>query len=164
MRIQPLVDRWMLFLPARRAPDIQQQNTMPRPHWIDKHFGNSKSRFIVVGLWNTAFGYLAFLAFFFAFSDYLHYLVVAVISHATAVTQAFILHRHFVFQSRDSWKSQFVRYNIGVTGIFLLGLVGLSILVGQLRFSPPVAQAAVTAVSIVVSFLVHRDYSFRKSE
>lgn len=137
---------------------------MSRPQWIDKHYRSSKSRFIVVGLWNTAFGYLAFLAFFFAFSHHLHYLVIAVISHATAVTQAFILHRHFVFQSKGNWKSQFVRYNIGVTGIFLLGLGGLAILVGQLRYSPPVAQAAVTAISIVVSYLVHRDYSFRKSE
>lgn len=137
---------------------------MSRPSWIDKYYQSSKSRFIVVGLWNTAFGYLAFVALYFALSAHIHYLVIAVIAHATAVTQAFILHRRFVFQSRGDWKAQFVRYNIGVTGIFLMGLACLSILVGQFRFSPLLAQAVVMAISVVVSFLVHRDYSFRKSE
>lgn len=137
---------------------------MSRQSWIGKHCQSSKSRFILVGLWNTAFGYLAFVAFYFAFSAHLHYLIIAVIAHGTAVSQAFILHRRFVFQSRDNWKAQFVRYNIGVTGIFLMGLAGLSILVGLLHFNPLYAQALVTAISVVVSFLVHRDYSFRKSK
>jgi putative flippase GtrA len=130
--------------------------------WVEKHLSSSQSRFLVAGVWNTAFGYLTFAALYLVFSQSLHYLIIAVVAQAVAVSQAFVFHRRFVFQSAGDWKAEFLRYNLSVTGIFLFGLVGLSVCVEQLGFNPLLAQAVVTGVSVVISYLVHREYSFRK--
>lgn len=135
---------------------------MSLPLWIEKHFRNSQSRFLVAGVWNTAFGYLTFTLLYLAFAQSLHYLIIAVVAQAVAVSQAFVFHRRFVFQSAGNWKAEFLRYNLSVTGIFLLGLVGLSVCVEQFGFNPLLAQAVVTGISVVISYLVHREYSFRK--
>lgn len=136
---------------------------MSLPLWVEKHLSSSQSRFLVAGVWNTAFGYLTFAALYLFFSQSLHYLIIAVVAQAVAVTQAFVLHRRFVFGSAGNWKAEFLRYNLSVTGIFLFGLVGLSVCIEQFGFNPLLAQAAVTGVCVVVSYLLHRDYSFRKS-
>jgi len=136
---------------------------MPWRAWMEKHYRSSKSRFLVAGVWNTAFGYLSFTVLYLALAPQLHYLIIAVIAQALAVTQAFVLHRRFVFRSEGDWKAEFLRYNISVTGIFLLGLLGLSLCVEQFGFNPLLAQTIVTAVAVVVSYLAHREYSFRKT-
>lgn len=136
---------------------------MSLPLWIEKNFRSTQSRFLVAGVWNTAFGYLTFAVLYLVFAQSLHYLIIAVFAQALAVSQSFVFHRRFVFKSTGNWKAEFLRYNLGVTGIFLLGLVGLSLCVEQLGFNPLLAQAVVTGVCVVVSYLLHRDYSFRKS-
>lgn len=135
---------------------------MSLPWWIDKHLRSSQSRFLVVGVWNTAFGYLSFAALYMLFAQSLHYLIIAIVAQALAVSQAFVIHRRFVFQSAGDWKAEFLRYNLSVTGIFLFGLVGLSVCVEQFGFNPLLAQAVVIGISVVISYLVHREYSFRK--
>lgn len=130
-------------------------------HWIEQWHANSKLRFLVSGAWNTVFGYVAFSALYLALAPELHYLLIAAIAQAIAVTQAFLFHRHFVFRSTGPWLAEFLRYNLSVTGIFVFGLGGLSLLVEFGGLNPLLAQAVVIVLTVVLSFFIHRDFSFR---
>ena len=61
-----------------------------------------KVRFLLVGLWNTIFGYLVFVGLDYLFNlffspRYVAYMSAAVLSNIIAVTLAYFFHKHFTF-------------------------------------------------------------------
>lgn len=122
---------------------------------------NEQARFLLVGAFNTAFGYLVFVLLYLLAGDRLHYLLVAVLAHFLAVAEAFLFHRRLVFRSSGPWLMEFFRYNLSVLGVMLAGLLGLYLLVSGLQLHPLPAQAIVTGLSVIVSYFAHRHFSFR---
>jgi len=58
--------------------------------------------YLVVGGWNTVFGYGVWAALQFLLGNHLHYLVVVLISWPIAVLNAYLGYRYVVFRSRGS--------------------------------------------------------------
>ena len=58
--------------------------------------------YLVVGGWNTVFGYGAWALMQYLLGDHLHYLVVVVLSWPIAVLNAYVGYRYVVFRSRGS--------------------------------------------------------------
>lgn len=123
---------------------------------------DQRLRFLVVGAINTAIGYLIFLGLFLASRPWVHYLVVALVSHAVAVCFAFYLHRRVVFRSRGAIWVEFLRFNASLVFVLLGSLLGLYLLVAVFRQPPLLAQGIVTLLGVVASYLLHRYYSFQK--
>ena len=137
------------------------------PGWVRASLAfwqrNEQTRFLLVGAFNTAFGYLVFVVLYLLAGSRLHYLLVAVLAHFLAVIVAFLCHRHLVFRSRGPWFGEFARYNLSILGVMLAGLLGLFLLVSGLLLHPLPAQAIVTCLSVIVSYFAHRHFSFRSS-
>lgn len=123
---------------------------------------HEKFRFLVVGVFNTIFGYLVFLALYLAFGTRCHYLMLSAISHAISVLVAFCGQRTLVFHSTQPWPAEFIRYNVSLIFSFLTGLLCLYVLVEFAKLNPGVGQAITVAVSVVISYLTHRHYSFKR--
>ena len=134
-----------------------------RAGWVER-FGrwpaDERVRFVVVGGWNTAFGYLAFVVLYALLHDRLNYLVIGALAHALSVTNAFVCHRMLVFRSRDPWFAEFVRFNLAQAAVLACGLAGLWFLVSVLHVSPLIGQAIVTVLGVVLSYLAHRRFTF----
>ncbi len=131
---------------------------------IARHWNSSqKSRFLVLGAWNTLFGYGAFAVGFLMLGSWLHYAAIAVLAHALAITQAFLTQRHLVFRSKEPWQMEFLRFNITHLGTFLLGLAGLALVVNAFDMHPILAQGMVLAVTVVVAYIAHSRFSFRRN-
>lgn len=122
---------------------------------------DQRFRFLVVGAYNTAFGLLLFPILYLLLSPKLHYLVILVIAHAIAITNAFIAHRRLVFRTEGPILAQFLRYNVGALGALGFSAGGLILLVSRLGASPLVAQPFLMAVSIVLTYLWHARVTFR---
>lgn len=133
---------------------------MPTP--IQAAWRREKFRFLVIGVFNTAFGYLVFLALYQALSADIHYLIISAIAHALSVIVAFAGQRTMVFRSTKPWRSEFIRYNISLLFSFLLGLLSLYVLVEFGDLKPVVGQAITVVFSVIVSYLTHRYYSFKR--
>ena len=63
-----------------------------------------KVNFLMVGLWNTIFGYLVFIGFDSLFThffskQYVPYMSAAVLSNIIAIINAYIFHRYVTFKS-----------------------------------------------------------------
>jgi putative flippase GtrA len=129
-----------------------------------------KIRFVLVGVWNTIFGYLIFVAFDYLFElffspRYVAYMSAAVFSNVIAVTNAYFFHKHFTFQSKTRGRAAFreyLRFYLTYLFTFVLSLILLPIGVEILKFDPKVAAAIITLILTIVSYVSHNKFSFRR--
>jgi putative flippase GtrA len=98
------------------------------------------------------------------------YMYAAVAANFIAITVAFLGYKWFVFKTRGNYLIEWIRC-FGVYGTsMVIGLVGLPILVALLRphlrmpeLASYIAAAIMTGVTMVFSFLGHKNVSFRRS-
>lgn len=121
---------------------------------------DQRVRFVIVGAWNTLFGYLAFLTLYACLHDSLHYLIIGVLAHFVAVVQAFTAHRVFVFRSHAGWVAEFARFNLVQLASLCYGLAGLWLLVSIAHLNPLVAQGAVLLTAVALTYIAHRRFTF----
>lgn len=124
---------------------------------------NEKLRFLIVGAYNTAFGYAAFVGLYFLLHDYWHYLAISLLSYVIAITNSFILQRKIVFRAQDALLPSFLRFNLSTAAALLFSMAGMALLVEAFSINPLLAQALVTCTTVVISFLLHRYYTFPSS-
>ena len=122
---------------------------------------NRKLRFLIVGGWNTLFGYLCFYGLYLLAANRVHYLIVTAVAHFINIIQAYVMHRWLVFRSDDKVTKEFLRFNASYIGTFLFGLLAMFLLVEAAALSPPVAQAIVILMNVVLSYVLHSRVSFR---
>ena len=117
--------------------------------------------YLVVGGWNTLFGYLIWALFQYLLHDYIYYLVILVIAWVPAVLNAYLCYRHFVFRSKGSVWRELPRFSLVYVVTLCISLIGLPILLRLLPFSIYVTQALFMAVMVVLSYLSHKYFSFK---
>jgi putative flippase GtrA len=134
---------------------------------VRKH--ETKFRFILVGAWNTIFGYGAFLLLETLFSrlfpaNPLSYMAAMVSSNVIAVLNAFLFHKYITFRSRVrdvAVFAEFIRFSSTYLLTFLLSLFLLPAFIEILGLSTRVAGALVILVCTIVSYIGHSRFSFR---
>ena len=123
---------------------------------------NEKIRFIIVGGYNTAFGYGVFVLLYWWFHDMLHYLFVVAVAHAIAVLNSFVTQRCIVFKDRSSIFPAFFRFNIATTAMLVFSLAGMALLVDGVGIHPLISQAMVTPASVIGVYILHRKFTFKR--
>jgi putative flippase GtrA len=119
--------------------------------------------YLVVGGWNTLFGYAEWALLEYLLHDHLHYLAILVLSWPLAVLNAYVCYRHFVFRSEDSVWKELPRFSLVYLGTLVAGLAALPFLLHSLPLNIYVIQAGYTVVVVVLSYLSHKFFSFRGS-
>ncbi len=129
------------------------------------------ARYILVGGFNTVFGYglYALLTWSFRGLGPFNYMYAAVLANLIAISVAFLGYKWFVFRTRGNYLAEWIRC-FGVYGSSaLIGLAGLPILVPILRHilqkperAPYIAGALLMIVTVLFSFLGHKNFSFRQ--
>jgi putative flippase GtrA len=117
--------------------------------------------YLVVGAWNTVFGYAVWALMQYLLGDYLNYLVIVVLSWPIAVLNAYIGYRYVVFRSRGPIRTELPRFSLVYVVTLLANLVILPIALRVLPFSIYIVQAMWTAIVVICSYLSHRYFSFR---
>jgi putative flippase GtrA len=130
-------------------------------------------RYILVGGFNTLFGYglFALLTWFFRGLGSYSYMYSALLANVIAISVAFLGYKWFVFRTRGNYLVEYIRC-FGVYGSStLIGLACLPILVSILRRylhhpqrAPYIAAALLTVVTVLFSFLGHKNISFRQKQ
>ena len=117
--------------------------------------------YLVVGGWNTVFGYGAWALMQYLLGGYLHYLVVIVLAWPIAVLNAYLGYRYIVFRSRGPVLRELPRFSLVYLVTLVVNLALLPIALRVLPFSIYVVQALFTGVVVVCSYLGHKYFSFR---
>lgn len=118
-------------------------------------------RYLIVGGWNTVFGYGIFVGLLYVLEARVHYMVIAVVCNVLAVTMAYATQKLFVFRTPGNLVREYFKF-YGVQGVSnVVGLLALPFCVEVLRISPYVAPLLILVVTLVVSYLGHKHVSFR---
>ena len=133
---------------------------------------NVKVKFVLIGAWNTVFAILVFLGldstFTHVFSKrYVAYMCAMALTNILSVTHAFILHKYFTFRSRArgiSLVMELIRFFSTYAFVFALSLVLLPVLAEGFHIAPKVSAVLGIIISILVSYLGHSRFSFRRED
>jgi putative flippase GtrA len=142
------------------------------PTFLRRAFDETRFRFLLIGVWNTLFGYGIFWLLYAVTSRlfsarYLAYTTAQVVGWIIAVANAYFLHKHVTFRSRARGRAavfEFLRFMQTYLAMFVLGLGLLPFLVEIAGLEPRVAALIATAIGVVVSYLGHRFVTFRRDE
>ncbi len=130
-------------------------------------------RYVLVGGFNTIFGYALFaiLNWYFTRIGSYGYMCAWAVTSLISLTVAFLGYKWFVFRTRGNYLAEYIRC-LGVYGTtMLVSFLGLTILVTALRhwlyrpeLAPYIAAAIMTIVTVTISFLGHKNISFRQPD
>ena len=129
-------------------------------------------RYVLVGGWNTVFGYSCF----FLMNRWLatmmpeySYLVASVVSSLLAISVAFLGYKWFVFRTKGNYLREWLRTVTIYSGSIFFSTLALAPLVWLIRHesryqtqAPYLAGAAIAVCNVVISFFGHRHFSFAK--
>ncbi|MFZ3211172.1 MAG: GtrA family protein [Terriglobales bacterium] len=127
-------------------------------------------RYLLVGTWNTLFGYGTFALFTAVLAPVIPYSYIAasLISSVLNITVAYLGYKWFVFKTKGNYLREWARCVAVYSSAIILGMILLPIVVLVLHRStrmttsaPYVAGAILMACSTVYSFLGHKKFSFR---
>ena len=116
--------------------------------------------YLVVGAWNTLFGYAVWAILQYLLGHYLNYLVIVVLSWPIAVLNAYLGYRYVVFRSHGPILKELPRFSMVYVASLLANLVLLPIALAVLPFSIYVVQGLFMSGVVVASYLAHKYYSF----
>jgi putative flippase GtrA len=120
-----------------------------------------KIRYLIIGGWNTLFGYSVFAGLYFWLSGSVHYLLILFISYVLSITNAYIGYKIFVFRTKGNILKEYLRFYVVYGASFLFNLVTLPFFVEMLKFNMYAAQAVVTIITILGSYVLHKNFSFK---
>jgi putative flippase GtrA len=116
-------------------------------------------RFVVVGAWNTVFGFLAFTVLLTVLSDAL-YLPALVIAQTAAVVQAHWTQRHFVWRSASPYLTELMRFSTIYIVVLIANVVLLYGMVEWVSSPPLVTQYVIGGALILASYFAQRRWAF----
>lgn len=128
-------------------------------------------RYLLVGGFNAVFGYGLFALLNWSFTGLgtYSYMYAAIVANLIAITVAFLGYKWFVFRTRGNYLIEWIRCMGVYSSSMFIGWAGLAILVPILRHrlsrpgqAPYLAAAAMMMVTVLFSFLGHKNISFRQ--
>ena len=117
--------------------------------------------YLVVGGWNTLFGYGVWALMQYLLGDVLPYAVIVVLAWPIAVLNAYLCYRYLVFRSRGPIARELPRFSVVYAVTLVVNLAVLPVALRVLPFNIYVEQALFAVVVIVCGYLAHKYYSFR---
>jgi putative flippase GtrA len=141
----------------------------PLANLLAKH--RVKTKFVLVGIWNTIFGYLVFVALDILFARtfsrrYAAYMAAMVLSNVLAITNAYLFHKYVTFRSDVRGRgiiAEFLRFTTTYLFSICMSLVLLPVFVEILGIGPKIAAALVILLGTMVSWIGHSRFSFSSS-
>ena len=126
--------------------------------------------YLVVGVWNTLFGYGAYAALTAALAPVVShsYIPASIIAAPLNITVSYLGYKWFVFKTQGNYLREWTRCCIVYGSAMLLGIALLPptvflirLVPGLNRSAPYIAGALLMGFNVIYSFLGHKNLSFR---
>jgi putative flippase GtrA len=150
---------------ARRLPGLGRLIS----HFLPGQF----LRYLLVGGWNTLFGYGTYALFTALLMPRVRfgYILASVFSSLINITMAYFGYKFLVFKTKGNYLVEWFRCILVYGSGMLPGLVLLPLLVEGLHYAfhlgrsaPYIGGAFITALTVIYSFFGHKHFSFRVPE
>jgi putative flippase GtrA len=125
----------------------------------------TKIRFLVVGLLNTAVGLAVYpLLYILTNPLKLHYLTILVVSQVICVSFSFLTSKFLVFRTSGNYLRESLKFLMFHSTLFMVNLVALPVMVEFGGMNPIWAQMLFTAILVVISYFWHSRITFPSSD
>jgi len=122
---------------------------------------NEASRFLVVGVFNTAAGYLIGVGIYLLLSSIAHIVVIGVLASGISIAVSFLTQRFLVFRSRAPWWPQFRRSLMVYGSLSLVAIPILWWLLEVIGLSIWLAQAVTLVIGAGLSYAGQKWFTFK---
>jgi putative flippase GtrA len=130
-----------------------------RPRWW-----GVKSRFVLVGCVNTAFGLSVFPALIWIFGPlHIPYLAALVVGHPLAIGFSFVTNKFFTFQTRSNYLAELSKFGSFYILVFLANLALLPACVEWFHLPLIPSQFVIALTGVALSYFWHSRITFKQS-
>jgi putative flippase GtrA len=128
--------------------------------FINNLFEDKKVRFLFVGILNTIFGYAVY-AFFIYLK--IHYFLAQLLSSILAIAHSYLWNKYFTFRSPDRSASEVIRFVSVYAVSYLLNMGILFVSIDFFKWNAYLAGFICLLVTTVISYIGHKNISFRRT-
>jgi putative flippase GtrA len=121
-----------------------------------------KIAYLIIGGWNTVFGYGTFALLYYFLSDNTHYSIILTLSYIISVTNAYIAYKLIVFKTKGNVIREYFRFYVVYSGAYFVNLLLFPLFINKIGVNPYFAQAVITVFTIMGSYVLHKRFSFKK--
>lgn len=122
---------------------------------------SKKIRFLIVGFFNTIFGYIFSIVIYEIFKDYLSLFIILLISHIITVTFSFFNYRLFVFQSKKSMLNEYAKIHLVYISTFCINFLIVWVLYNYLLWTFWLSRLVSILVLICYNYFAHLRFTFK---
>ncbi len=119
--------------------------------------------FVIVGAWNTAFGYGVFALFYWLLQESVPATLILLPSYAVAFVNNFLCYKYIVFRTQGGQVGEVLRFMVVYIPVLAANLIVLPLALRTLPLSAYVIQAGYILVVAVLSYLGLKLFAFRRS-
>ena len=119
-------------------------------------------RFVLVGVYNTVFGFACFALLVHLLHDEVHYIALLLISHVISTLNAYLGHRYVVFRVRGHFFRDLFRFWSVYLVSIGINVAALPVAVDGLGVPLLIAQAGITLALVVLTYVLHSRFSFAR--
>lgn len=120
-----------------------------------------KIMYLIVGMWNTAFGYGLFAWLYYMLEKLLHYNLIQFVCYVISTISAYLLYRYFVFKVKGDLIKGYLRFAVVYIYAYLGNMLILFLLKRFTSIDIYIGQAISVFVIVSVSYFSHKKYTFR---
>ncbi len=122
---------------------------------------DARLRYLMAGGFNTLFAYALNLGMYAWLHERLPLVVITGGCAVLSISVAFLVYKLFVFATRGNWLREYVRCYLVYGGGAVVSIALLSVMVDGWGMSFWLAQAITTVGIVLLSFVMHRRFTFR---
>jgi putative flippase GtrA len=124
---------------------------------------SKKIRYVLVGAWNTLFGYFLGVILFLLLNSRVHIVIIAIIANIIAISMSFVTYKILVFKTTGSWLPEYLRCYIVYGFNALLGTLFLWLMVDGVGLNIWIAQGLSILATVFTSYFLHKRFTFRST-
>jgi len=136
------------------------------PGWLLRLVSDQRVAFLIVGGINSVVGFAAFFVFLMLvgrlWGPPWGYLATLLCAHVVSVLIAFVLYRFAVFRVRGHVLADLWRFETVYLGALAVNFMLLPLLVEVAHLPVLLAQGLIMFLTAIISWLGHKNYSFRR--
>ncbi len=119
-------------------------------------------QYLVMGGYNTLFGYALFVVLYTFFRDTLPLTAILIVGYTIGVANNYVIYRVVVFRSHVAVWREFPRFSLVYIVTLAANLVALPLALHALKLSAYVLQAAFTLIVVVATYGANKYFGFRR--
>jgi putative flippase GtrA len=121
-----------------------------------------KKLYLMVGVWNTCFGYGLGVAMYSWLSNTTSTALIGLLVNGMTISMSFATYKIFVFKTQGNWVIEYARSYISYGGMAVIGTFILIFLIDFIGIEIWAAQALSMLTTVILSYYTHKKFTFKR--